>query len=101
MKMFTWWNPFSWARPKMKWKMVKTIRVTQNYDPYFIHLFESETGKRRWEVTAPSKMFNIKPTVVGLNLYHETIYPWLHGRYVKSIPLYSDIDSIEVFERLS
>lgn len=93
------------------WKLVKTLKInslmTSKKSPNgvqcwtYFHLHESKFGKRKYEFTStyPS---NFDPDVKkGLTEYHETVFPWVNGRYFPDIPRYQDMELINVQEKLS
>lgn len=70
---------------------------------FYYYLFEDKNGKRRMHAGS-----TLDPGATNLDMqsklfddYHEVIFPWLHGRYVKGVPSYNDVDSLDVQAKLS
>ena len=91
--MFLWLKKF-----KEDWRLVKTCDSSATYDQkngkVYFHLFESNKGNRRVEIT--STFNNIKPTVLQKHaecssLYQERIYRWQQGRLDPDIPRYNQV----------
>jgi hypothetical protein len=95
--------------PPENWKLVKTITVDVERTAYnkkesgsvYYHLHESDRDARKLVITSTIEIEDLEKKAKHLADYHTTVYPWLHGRYVKGIPSYNDVDSIDVQTRLS
>ncbi len=80
-----WW--FKSKQPKEDERLVKTFSVkvsayigsTPRQGTVWIHLFESESGKRRWEAKSNLPLSNLREDVKGYDIYNERIYRWLYG----------------------
>lgn len=99
---------FSKLFKKPDWKMVKTIKIAihDTFNPSdegfaYYHLYESEYGKRRVEFASTMKVRDVSAMCKRLEDYQDIVLPWLSGRYVKGIPSYSDVDGLDVINRLS
>lgn len=66
-----------------------------------VHLFETNKGHRRYEIFCTSSKCNASSVLKKQDVYHEQIYPWLHGRYVEGIPHYTQVASEDLMKKLS
>lgn len=102
-----------------EWRLVHTIvlnitRATLTGDKekgkFYYHLHESNQGNRR--LTCSSTFPEITDSEAAskrFDDYHETVYPWLMGRYVevevdgakRGVPTFNDVDGIDVQRKLS
>lgn len=81
---------------KEKWRLVKTItrgvkvRESEQSGEFYFHLFESNKGNRKLEVGHTFSFHSSQNMFIAkqLDVYHETVYRWLKGRYDPSIPSY-------------
>lgn len=85
-----------------KWALVKSIKFA-GYRSFYIHLFESEKGKRKAEYNYSGKNYNINSDEInfkGTDLYQLQLYRWLCGRRDVEIPRYDQIDEDDMAEIL-
>lgn len=79
-----------------KWALVKTIKINHSAASYVyhIHLYESNTGKRKAEYRCDGNYYNIDRKDGWLkmhDIYQLQVYRWLAGRHDPDIPRYSQI----------
>lgn len=87
-----------------KLRLVKTsvwnthLKNHDNEGKFYIHLFESNKGSRSIEIeTTYTGIGNPMYIIKQYELYHNTVYPWLKGKYDPTIPSYdrsAEIDQI-------
>jgi hypothetical protein len=107
---------FSWLKkllPKKEvWRLVHTLSVQvsitakisrkEETGEVYFHLMESNFGNRKYSVGASTSGLNrLEDDVKHLRVFHDTVFPWLHGRYVTGIPSYNDVDALDVQKKLS
>lgn len=66
-----------------------------------IHFFETNKGERRYELFCSSSRCNAEGVLRKRPIYHDVVYPWLHGRYVSEVPKWSDVEMLDLQKRLS
>lgn len=84
---------------KEEWGHCKTFKVRYHPgfsgDSIYIHLYESKTGKRKFELgMAGTSNLNDKDArayVKKTELYQERIVRWLNGRHDTEIPTYAEM----------
>lgn len=77
---------------KEKWALVGTLRLNKTAYCFHIHLFESDTGKRKAEYIRdghPTNKFDQLMPLYNTDLYQERIYRWLNGRVDPDILRYN------------
>ena len=84
-----------------KTRLVKTYvwntRLDDKDTKFYIYLFETNKGNRSITVdTIYPGIKNIMYVIKQYDLYHEVIYPWLHGKYDPTIPSYERAGEIEM-----
>ncbi len=94
--MFSWFK----KREKENWRLVKSIahsirlsdESSKTGSAYF-HLFESEKGNRKVDITVTLDGFRGDPerSAKKLPIYQTKIYRWVNGRYDPDIPRYNEI----------
>jgi hypothetical protein len=103
---------FGWLKrkPKEQWRLVKTLEwgatLGKEKGKIFVHLYESDLGNRKWECgstfnTFVGKEHELRSKLSGIEQYHTELTPWLAKRYVPGIPTYSDVDALDVQDKLS
>lgn len=82
---------------KKKWGHCKTFKIDHRYNYrdgwIYIHLYESKTGNRRFEVGSTHKElsnWSARRHVIKTELYHERVVRWLGGRHDTEIPSYQE-----------
>lgn len=65
-----------------------------------VHLFETNKGKRRYEIFCTSTNCNAEGIVKRQPEFHDIVYPWLHGRYVEGVPHYTQIEAEDLMKKL-
>jgi len=78
----------------------KEVSYTENDVMFRIHLFESNKGKRRYEVFCTSSRCDAQGIVKRQTEFHDIVYPWLHGRYVEGIPHYTQVAAEDLMKKL-
>jgi len=90
--MFNFKSWFSFRREERLVKTFKEVRKIYSGDnTYFIHLFESKSGKRRAEYICNGEKYDINMKngwLIQTDLYQLTVYRWLTGRVDPDIPRY-------------
>lgn len=94
----------SWFR---KWHYVKEFKVPFRFDYtdgyIYIHLYESDRGKRKFEISTTHQTLAIsaaRKKILETELYHERIVRWLAGRHDAEIPKFSECDADDTFNVL-
>jgi hypothetical protein len=96
--------------PKTDWRLVHTkssdvqIRVsdgTRVSGVMYFYLFESDLGTRKWEGACTVPNVDCVFLAGQMAYYHETVYPWLRGRYVPGILQYNEVEAADVQKKLS
>lgn len=78
----------------------RSISHTEDDVRFRVHLFESNKGKRRYEVFCTSSRCDAAGIVKKQAEFHDVIYPWLHGRYVEGIPHYTQVAAEDLMKKL-
>lgn len=94
-KLIMWWFKPKPADPE---RLVKTFKMDVSaYINYatrkgrvWIHLFESESGKRRIESKSNLAFSNLASEVEGYDIYNDRIYRWLKGAIDSEISSYAN-----------
>lgn len=91
--MFNFKNWFSFRKePERLVKTFKETRTTyKGTSIYFIHLFETVSGKRRAEYICNGAKYDISQKdgwLIQTDFYQLTVYRWLTGRIDPEIPRY-------------
>ncbi len=100
-KLWHWFR--SLTRRGVDWRIVFTGPISiwpEDMAVAYYHLFESNTGKRRYAVTS-RYLIHLDPIDMPRGLFQSKIRPWLQGKNFDGIPAYSDMEKIELMEKLS
>lgn len=110
------WNPIKNYKLKRDWRLVSTLQFTITWvekdqtptgrtDEVFYYLKENGLGERTCDHDGTG---DIAGNVYGrrrqretMDLYLQTIRPWLEGRYDPNIPTYESIKAKEFKDALS
>lgn len=83
---------------KEKWALVKSFKIDRSVYRgayvYHIHLFESDSGKRKADFYVDGEKYNIDKKDSWLktqDIYQLKVYRWLQGRMDPEIPRYDQI----------
>lgn len=115
--MFSWFykllgRTLAAPKPKEEWRLVHThtVKIDQTQPDrtkipgkFYYHLSESSFGNRKCTYGATFAMTDMQLEMSGKKFddYHEVVYPWLSGRYIKDIPRFDDVPQIDVMAKLS
>jgi hypothetical protein len=84
------------------WRLMTTLEcgvslsnrgIVSDHGKLYYHLLESDKGQRKIELGCTLVLNDNEIFLASrrMPLYHETVYPWLKGRYSPDIPRYADV----------